>query len=137
MFNLKEYAKDKGIGFYFTAAIALLTLITAIVYAAGFAGTDDMSWAAFALLLVGLAGSVALIAFKQYFWAPIVQAVFCFLALLMFIYGIYYYVSVVMTGIDATAFSAQFWVSTILFALLFVLSVANIFLSQTKDGENA
>lgn len=139
MIDVKEYVKDKSVGFYFTAGIALLSLVIAIVYACSYAGTDNISWAAFALLLAGIVGTAALVALKQYQWAPIAQAVLNFVALLLFIYGIYYYVSVVMTGIDATGFEPAFWANTILFAIVFVLSVVNVFLPQKKtaDGDNA
>lgn len=134
MFNVKDYIKNKGIGFYFTVGIALFSVVTAIVYAACYTGTDSMSWIAFALLLVGVVGSAVLVVFKQYNWAPIAQAVLNFLAFLFFAYGIYYYVSVVMVGIDLTSFEPAFFVNIILFVINFGLSVANVFLRQIKNN---
>lgn len=132
MVMLKDYLKDKAVGFWFTCALTVLSIITAAVYAGCYAGTDDMSWTAFALvLLAGLSGA-ALVGTKQFKYAPYALAVLIFLSLLFFIYGIYYYVSVVMVGIDLDSFDARFIVNFILYLLLFGLSIANLFLTQIK-----
>ena len=130
---IKEYLKDKRVGFWVSASLVLLTLITAIVYGVCYAGTENISWGAFAFLIVAAAGSAALIAFKQYKYVPYLQAILIFLSLLFFIYGIYYYVSVVMVGIDLDHFDPEFYACTILFVIIFAASVANVFLKQTKE----
>ncbi|MDE6505462.1 MAG: hypothetical protein K2L42_06295 [Clostridia bacterium] len=130
---IKDYLKDKSIGFWFSAGLSVFSLITAAVYAGCYAGTDDMSWAAFVfILLAGLSGC-ALIAFKQFKFVPYVIAVLVFLALLFFIYGIYYYVSVVMVGIDLDSFDPQFIVCALFFVLAFGVSIANLFLKQINE----
>ena len=78
-----------------------------------------------------LAGGV-LIALKKYSYAPYALAVLIFLSLLFFIYGIYYYVSVVMVGIDLDSFDPEFIVCTIFYILAFGVSVANLFIRQIK-----
>lgn len=130
---IKEYLKDKSVGFWFSASLVLFTLITAIVYSVSYAGTDNISWGAFAFLIAAAAGSAVLIALKQYKFVPYLQALLIFLSLLFFIYGIYYYVSVVMVGIDLDHFDPEFYACTILFVIAFVASVANVFLRQTKE----
>lgn len=131
--KIKNYLKTRSVGFWFSVAVILLSVITAAVYAASYAGTDNISWAAFALLLVGAAAGVVLIALKQGKFAPYVLALMAFAAFLCFVEGIYFYVSVVMVGIDIQdGFSAEFIVCALLFVLTFGLGVADIFLSQTK-----
>lgn len=135
---LKNYLKDKDVGFWFSASLTLLSLITSVVYAACYAGTDNINWASFAfMLLAGISGAV-LIAFKQYKFAPYALGALIFLSLLFFIYGIYYYVSVVMVGIDLDKFDPEFIVCLILYLLAFVAGIANIFLRQIKkDAKEA
>lgn len=138
--DVKKYVKHKGIGFWFSVAVTLLSLVTAIVYVSCYAGTDNINWGAFALLLVSFVAGGALIALNRYKWAPYAQAVLVFVSLLLFIYGIYYYVSVVMVGIDADSFDASFIINAIFFIVTFGLSVANLFLnpekSESKGAEN-
>ncbi len=132
-----DYLKDKAVGFWFSVSIAALSLITSIVYAVCYAGSDDMNWVSFALMAAAAVAAVVLIVLKRFEWAAYAQAALIFLSLLFFIYGIYYYVSVVLVGIDLDSFSAEFWVCTVLYALCFGLGVANVFLKQTKNGGEA
>lgn len=134
---MAEFLKDKSVGFWFSAALVLLSLVTAVVYAASYAGTDNINWVAFALLLAAAVGAAVLIILKQYKYVPYLQAILIFLSLLFFIYGIYYYVSVVMVGIDLDHFEPQFFACTILFLISFGVGVANVFLKQTKDLSQA
>lgn len=129
---IKDYIKDKAVGFWFSVALTALSLITAAVYAGCYAGTDDMSWVAFVLILLAGISGATLIALKQFKYAPYALAILIFLSLLFFIYGIYYYVSVVMVGIDLDSFDAKFIVCLILFLLSFALGIANLFIRQIK-----
>ena len=131
---LTKYIKDKSIGFWFCAAITLLSLVTSIVYAVCYAGSDNINWGSFAFMLAAAAAAVVLTVLKKHRLASYVQAFLVFMALLFFIYGIYYYISVVMVGIDLDSFTPEFIVCTILYLLAFGLSVANVFLKQTKDS---
>lgn len=128
--NIKTYFKNKSIGLIFSVLICCLSLITAIVYATCYAGSTSMSWFAFILLLVGCVLGVVLFFFKKNKWIPYVQAICNFIALLFYIYGIYFYVSVVVVGIDLQSVDAAFVFNTVLFGLTFILSVANIYLKQ-------
>ena len=48
---LNNYMKDKDVGFWFSASLVVFSLITAVVYAACYAGTDNINWISFALML--------------------------------------------------------------------------------------
>ena len=110
---IREYLKDKAIGFWFSVSLVLLTAVTAIVY-------------------VSCIATVVLILLKKFEYASYAAALLIFLSLLFFIYGIYYYVSVVLVGIDLDSFSAEFIACTVLYALTFGLGVANVFLRPLK-----
>lgn len=129
---LQNYLKDKDVGFWFSASLVVFSLLTAVTYAACYAGTDNINWVSFAFMLAAAVAGGVLIALKKYFYAPYALAVLIFLSLLFFIYGIYYYVSVVMVGIDLDSFDPEFIVCTIFYILAFGVSVANLFLRQIK-----
>lgn len=129
---LKTYLKDKDVGFYFSAALVILALLTSVVYAICYAGTDNINWLSFAFMLAAAVVGATLIALKLYVYVPYALAILIFMSLLFFIYGIYYYVSVVMVGIDLDSYDAQFIICTILYVLAFGASVANVFLRQIK-----
>lgn len=129
---LKDYLKDKDVGFWFSASLVVFSLLTAVVYAACYAGTDNISWLSFAFMLAAAAAGGALIALRRFTYAPYVLAALIFLSLLFFIYGIYYYVSVVMVGIDLDTFEPQFIICAIMYLLAFGAAVANVFLRQIK-----
>ncbi|MCI9031296.1 MAG: hypothetical protein HFK09_02095 [Clostridia bacterium] len=136
---IRDYIKDKALGFWFTAGIAVLSLATAITYAASYAGTENINWFSFAFMLAAFVAAVVLVAIGRFGLTPYIQAALVFLSLLFFIYGIYYYVSVVLVGIDLDSFDPEFIVCTVLYAATFGLSVANVFLKQIKGEvrENA
>lgn len=129
---IREYLKDKAIGFWFSVSLVLLTAVTAIVYVSCYAGSDDMNWFSFAFMLAACIATVVLILLKKFEYASYAAALLIFLSLLFFIYGIYYYVSVVLVGIDLDSFSAEFIACTVLYALTFGLGVANVFLRPLK-----
>lgn len=135
---LQSYLKDKDVGFWFSASLVVFSLLTAVIYAACYAGTDNINWVSFAFMLAAAVAGGVLIALKKYSYAPYALAVLIFLSLLFFIYGIYYYVSVVMVGIDLDSFDPEFIVCAIFYFLAFGVSVANLFLRQIKKeaGEN-
>lgn len=130
---MKGYLKDKGIGFWFSIVITILSLITAIVYIVSYNNTDNFNMAAFVLMLAAALVGIVLLVCKQLKLIPYLQAILIYLSLLFFIYGIYYYVSVLAVGIDIQEVDPEFIVCTALFFLTFVLSVANVFLKQTKE----
>ena len=133
--NVKEYFADKKYGFYVLLSSMLLSLITMIVYAASFGRTRYMSWAAFAVLLVGIVLAAVLIVFKFQRFAPALMFVVTLVALMLFIYYIYFFVSSVMTGIQFSGFPPEFFATVIFFALSLVTSIVSIFtpLTDKKD----
>ena len=94
-----------------------------------------MSWGAFAVMLVGAVVAAALPFFKLTKWSCVVLAVTNFVALLLYAYYIYFYVSIVLVGIQASSFSWQFILCTTLFVVLLVGGIANVFLKQEKEVE--
>lgn len=136
MDKLKSFFKNNSYGFYVSFAVSLLTLVTLIVYANAYGSNDRyMSWAGFVIMLVGIVAAVGLTAFKLNEWVPPVLALANFIALMLYITKIYNYVVVVMVGIDVASFSTQFLSCTVLFAILMVASIANIFFKQVKEVE--
>lgn len=134
MEKIKNFFKTKSYGFYVTVAVAVLTLITSIVYADSYGRNERyMSWAGFAIMLAGILVAAGLVALKRGEFAPPVLALANFIALMLYITNIYNYVVVVMVGIDISSFSTQFVSCTTLFAILLVASVANIFFKQSKE----
>ncbi len=137
MEKIKNYFKDKSYGFYVTIAVFLLTLVTVIVYGDAYGSNDRyMSWVGAGLMIAGLVIAIVLTALKQHEWVPPVLALANFIALLLYVTKIYNYVAVVMVGIDVASFSVQFISCTVMFSILIVVSVADIFFKQSKK-ENA
>lgn len=131
-----KFLADKAVGFWFTAATALLSVITAIVYAVNYAGFElqgagIMSWPTFALLLAVAAEIILLTALGKVKYAPYAAGATALVALCLFIHGMYYYVSVMAMGIDA-AFNAPFFVNVALVVAVYALAVTSIFLRQEK-----
>lgn len=131
--NLHSFIEGKKPGFWVTVGLIVLSIVTAITYVACFTNTDEMNYFAFAFLLIGAVAGIGLIAFKKYTLATYVVAGCVFVALLFYIYAVYYYVSVVLVGIDEDHFSTEFIICTILFAVTFIGSLVDVFLGQTKE----
>ena len=98
-----------------------------------YSGSRYMEWPAVVAMLVGAAVSLVLMFTKKAGWANAVIAVADFVAFLYYVHGIYFYVSIVMVGIQATGFNSQFRVCTAMFAVLQVLNLVNVFLKQVKE----
>lgn len=129
---MKEFFKDKSYGFFVTLALMTLSVATMIIYASVYGGTRFMSWAEFAVVVAGVVLSIALIACKQYRWVPALLLTTNFLGLLLYIYYIYFHVSVVLVGIQSAGFPPEFFVNAVFFALTLIVSVANVYMPQTK-----
>lgn len=130
---MKNLLKGKSYGFYVTLALIAATIVTAIVYAILYNGSRYFSMPAVLCMLGGVVVSLALCATKLSKWACVTLALADFVATLLYIYGIYFYVSIVMVGIQASTFSWQFLVCTALFVVLLVANVANVFLKQVEE----
>ncbi len=136
--DLKNLFKGKAVGFYVLLASIVLTLITAFVYLAccsgKIVGYEVFNVWSFIILLASSVISICLVIFKQHKLAPYALGLLNFLALLFYVYGVYYYVSVVMVGIDLDHFEPQFLISTILFVLTLGGSVTSVFM-KLEEGD--
>ena len=130
-----DFLKNKKPGFWVSVGLSVFSIIIAITYIACFRGTDEMSYWAFSFLLIGAVLGFALIALKKCEIAKYVIGSGIFVALLFYIYAVYYYISVVMVGIDLDHFSVEFIITTTMFIIGFVVSLVNVFLSQVKSDE--
>ena len=135
--NLKNLFANKAVGFYVTLGTIVLALATAIAYIVCYNNTDNFNLWAFVILLVSVVASIVLVLFKQHRIAPYALGLLNFVALLFYVYGIYYYVSVVLVGIDLDHFEPEFFVSTIMFLVTLVASITSIFMKQDKQEEVA
>jgi hypothetical protein len=138
---MKKFLENKNYGFYVTCGLALLSILTAIVYAVSYkdfysAGKLVLSWAAFWLLLGWIVVAVVLNVLKLEKYENYVAGLCGLLAFIFFVYKIYYYVSVMAVGIDAT-FDGKFFFNLILFILVWLGSLANVFFPQVKEAEKA
>lgn len=135
--NSKNLFANKAVGFYVTLVTIVLALVTAIAYLISYNNTDNFNLFAFVILLVSVVVNVVLVLLKQHKIVPYVLGMLNFVAFLFYVYGIYYYVSVVLVGIDLDHFEPEFFVSTISFVVLLIASVTSIFMKQEKEGEVA
>ena len=130
---IKNFFRRKSYGFYVSLAVIAMTIIT---MAASY-GTMDryMSWAAIGVMIAGIVAGLALSVLNLGEWGAAVMAICNFVGLSQYITKIYNYVAVVMVGIDVNTFSSQFIACTVCFAILIVISIANIFFKQEKKKE--
>ena len=133
--NLKDLFAKKTVGFYVTLGTIVLALVTAIAYLLCYNNTDNFNLWAFVILLVSVVVSVILVLCKKHRIAPYALGLLNFVALLFYVYGIYYYVSVVLVGIDLDHFEPEFFISTILFVVLLGASITTIFMKQDEEEE--
>lgn len=143
---LKVFFKKKTVGFYLSAAAALLSLATAIVYAAAYGGTQYMSWTAFALMLAAFVCFIALgIPDVTARFAPVAVGVFGLISFGLYVLATYMYLSEVFyNGVSAAAMAElnPAYVFCLLAIVLIIgLSIAGIFMKQTrgaveKEGQN-
>lgn len=132
MEKVKDFSKNKSVGFYFILASCLLSLILIIVFLPN-TKSGYYTWLSFIFLLVAILGDVVLIIFKKEDFAPALNSVCAGLAIGFFINACYNYVATVMTGIDIESFSGDFIFSVILYVLLFGSSIASIFIPLRKN----
>lgn len=127
--------KDKSYGFYVTLVLIAASLIAAVVYAVLYNGSRYMSWPAAGIMLAGTAVALVLAFTKLAKWSCAVLALADFVGLLLYVYGIYFYVSIVMVGIQASTFNWQFKLCMVMFVVLLIANIVNVFLKQTKEEE--
>lgn len=132
----KGFLKTKSYGFYVTIVIAILTLVTAFVYANSYGNNARyMSWEGVYVMLAGVGLGLILTLFRQNEWVPPVLALGNFVAMMLYITKMYNYVVVVMVGIDIASFSMEFMLCSGLFAVTLAISILNIFFKQAKEAK--
>ncbi len=131
--EIKNFFKGKAFGFYVSVFVFVFSIVAAIVYSVGYIGNSDFTASILWVIGAGILASVILVAFKRYNWVPVAFALSNFVAFLLFVKSIYFYVSVVMYGINGSAFSPAFIRSTVFFVLALGFSVANIFIKQINE----
>ena len=133
---MKKLLENKAYGYYVTLALSVLSVVVAVVYAVLYSGSRYMSLPAVILPIVGAVAAVGLGFVRGGGkWANAVLALCDFVALLFYIYGIYFYVSVVLVGIQASSFNSQFVICTVLFVGLLIANLVNVFLKQEKEAK--
>ncbi len=130
---MKDLLANKKYGFFVTLALMLLSVVTMIVYASIYGGTRFMSWAGFWVVLAGVVVAAALILVKQERWVPALLLATNFIGFLLYVYYIYFHVSVILVGIQSAGFPPEFFVNVVFFVITLVVSVANIYLPQNKE----
>ena len=125
--SLKNYFANRGFGFYLSLAEAVVALVFAVVYQCFYGGTAEYSAVCFVVALVMVVATVALTLTGLDNFVGVAQLL-CSLAVTgAFLYANYYYISVVIVGIDASSFSARFVFASVACALLTVASIVNMF----------
>ena len=128
-----EVLKGKGKGFFVMLAAIVMALVTAIAYAIIYSPTRYMSWEAFAFLLVGAALAIILFVIKKPAFAPTVLFVTGVIGTMFYAYHIYFFISSVAVGIQFSGFPFSFYLNIVFYVLTIALSIAAIFLPQTKE----
>lgn len=140
MEKLKKYFRERGIGFYLTAAAALLSLIVAIVYIAGYMGSVYFYWFVFIMPVLAAVAFVAMAPFKFLgHLSALVTGIIDFIMLLLFIvYFIPYLTGIFYSGINAQSLaSLDFAFIFTLFGTIAAIVLANIgmYKSHTRKEE--
>lgn len=138
---LKNYFKDKTVGFYLTIATTILSLVLAIMLVVMLPQLADLNKYGYTnnmpVVYVCLFGLVALtivgIIFKKFALIPYAQASLSFVGLLFFIYSCYAYFFEIFMAIEEMVFYPIIIAFAIMFIVIIALSVAGIFLKQTKN----
>ena len=133
---MKKLLENKSYGYYVTLVLSVLSVVAAAMYMVMYNGSRYMSMPAAILPIVGAVAAVGLGFVRGGAKAANAVLALCdFVALLFYIYGIYFYVSIVLVGIQASSFNSQFVTCTGAFAGLLIANVVNVFLKQEKEAK--
>jgi|GEM_PF-3473677 len=126
--------------------VTALSLLTLIVYLISYAGGAELSSyskpSAFAVTL--LAAAILLGAAQAFFGRkvrllklilPYALFVLLLVGLMAYAYSVYYYVSVVIVGIDLDKLDVGFIMCVVLFVLAVACSVVNLFIPKGKNDK--
>lgn len=134
---LNQFFRTRGVGFYVGAAAALLALVVSFLYLGGYVGSVYMSWWVFLLPLLSALCFAAMSIFRiTERWAPVVVALFNFIAFLLFASATYLYLTQVFyAGVSAAAFSNMdpfFLISAIGLLLATILGNIAVYLKPAR-----
>ena len=108
-----------------TLISSLLCVITAFLYRMWFVGSTEFNQYAFLCLIVAAAlGVLAFFGLADYVNA--IQFLLVVAGCMLYIYGMYYYVSIVLVGIDLQSFSNAFIICSGLLASVVAASTVNV-----------
>ena len=108
-----------------TLISSLLCVITAFLYRMWFVGSTEFNQYAFLCLIVAAAlGVLAFFGLADYVNA--IQFLLVVAGGMLYIYGMYYYVSIVLVGIDLQSFSNAFIICSGLLASAVAASTVNV-----------
>lgn len=141
--KLKTYFKSKALGFYFTAAVVVLSFVQLIVYVAAFTPVSwesYMHWTVIFFSVLAILSGVGLSVFKITSpWAPAAATLMEFLSFLMFMrYGYMYFSQIFYSGVTLSLIFQMYYgylVSIILYVVVFGLGIAAMSLKQNKYVE--
>ena len=141
MEKVKNFLSNKGVGYYASLVTGVVALIVAIVYASVYGTYRSnnnelvMSWWAFALLIACFVLPVCAGFFKAEKFAPFGVFVCGLLALIFYIYRIYYHASVLFAGIELQDNKSSFFLLSALMVVVFVMTIVTFFLPQNKAAK--
>lgn len=106
-----------------------LSVVTAFLYRGWFIGSAEFNEIAFYLMIgAGALGILAIIGLGDF--AASVQFLMLLAGSMFYIYGMYYYVSIVLVGIDLQSFSTAFIACSALVGSTVVLSTLNVLIKR-------
>ena len=134
---IRKFVTSVSVGYWLSLGAAVLSLVTGIVYAAAYNGSNYMSWAAFAMFVVAFVAFAVLASLDAtYRIAPAVGGTIDLIAMCLYISAVYMYLSEVFYGGITAAAMAELdpaFVFCLLASVLCVaLFVAGIFVRQRR-----
>ena len=106
-----------------------LSVVTAFLYRGWFIGSAEFNEISFYLMIgAGALGILAIIGLGDF--AASVQFLMLLASSMFYIYGMYYYVSIVLVGIDLQSFSTAFIACSALVGSTVALSTLNVLIKR-------
>lgn len=137
---IKDFLGKKALGFWFSAAAAVLSVVLFIAYLIGYAGSEYMSWGVPVLIILSVGAFAGLSLFDitaQY--APVAQVVLAFGGLCCYMCSIHVYVAASFPdGVNAESIanlSPAFFITVIFFLLIVIAGHFGIYMKQNKKIE--
>lgn len=124
--------QKKSFGFYVTLICIALCAVTAIVYPYIYGDSRYMSMTAEYFLIGGAVLALLLTLIKKVRFAPAVLLTASLVATMLYIYGIYFFISSALVGIQYSGFPPEFIANAACFGGTLVLSILNVFFPQVK-----